>query len=144
MKNGQYYFWPKRYAMFWNGSNTNFYSFVVFSFWTLSFCTQNFQWIQDLVDHVFDFLWTWCRNANRWYPITSWLKGFNIKASWTWGQSLQRIEGLRGTPSNFFFLLRFWCIFFTYVSDDFEKRKKILSKIFLTFFLLAKLRPCLK
>ena len=44
---------------------------------------------------------TWFRNANQWYPITSWPGGFNPKASGAWGRS----------PPNIFFLLRFWCIF---------------------------------
>ena len=30
-------------------------------------------------DCVFDSLWTWLRNANQWYPITSWLVAFKSK-----------------------------------------------------------------
>ena len=32
---------------------------------------------------------TWFRNANHWYPWTSWQLGFNPKASWAWGRSLR-------------------------------------------------------
>ena len=32
-------------------------------------------------------MWTLFRNANQWYSITSWLEGFNPKASRAWGRT---------------------------------------------------------
>ena len=38
------------------------------------------------------FLRTWFRNAKQWCPATSWLEGFNPKASGAWGWSPQNTK----------------------------------------------------
>ena len=49
----------------------------------------------ELDDCVFDCLQTWFRNTNQRYPITSWLKEFNLKASGAWGGVPKEGEGVR-------------------------------------------------
>ena len=78
----------RRCAMFWYGFCTSFHKFANFSFW-------------DVVEFVLKlrsdlgtsrFLWIWFRNANQWYPITSWLEGFNPKVSGAWGWTPPNIK----------------------------------------------------
>ena len=64
--------------MFWNRFLSSWIIFCkIFCFW-------------DMVDFVFNIRSElgnpriWFRNANLWYPRTTWLGGFNPKASGTW------------------------------------------------------------
>ena len=70
--------------------------FLVFEIWSVLFSKFVLKW--DL-----DALWTWLRNANQWYPITSWLGGFNPKAVVAWEQSPRWGCGVRSPPNNIFF-----------------------------------------
>ena len=98
------------------------------------------------------FFRTWFRNANYWYPITSWLGGLNPKAPGAWGHSpretlsvsrgqkkCRRTEPLKKNNNNFssnFF--SFNPILMNSISLTISREKKLrnfyLSEIFVSFF----------
>ena len=69
---------PKCCAMFWNRFFSSWvYFFAIFSSWDMVDSTFNIR--SEL--ETWRFLRTWFRNANQWYPITSWLGVFDTRIS---------------------------------------------------------------
>ena len=91
------------------------------------------------VSWTLKFLRTWFRNTNQFYPITSWLVGFNPKAfRGLEAETLVRAIGNGGKAliTQFFFSnyfsLRFYDFIIAYVSDNFKI--KFVEKILYIFF----------
>ena len=90
--------------------------FLVSEIWSILYSKFIVNW--DFDDCVFNFFRTWFRNANQWYPITSWLGGFNPKASGAWGRGPQKKQGLGKQSPN---MNKFLHSFFL---NNFDKRTK--------------------
>ena len=87
------FFLSQRCVLFWNGLTVNLTNlrFLVFEIWSILYSQFLVNW------RLGRFLRTWLRNANQWYPITSWLGGSNLKASGARGRSpsWNRLRGWR-------------------------------------------------
>ena len=72
---------PKRCAMFWSVCKINFQILAIFIFWEM------FDFVLKFLENSDRILWTWFRNANQCYPVTSRLWGLNPKTSGAWGRN---------------------------------------------------------